>query len=194
MGERNLRAMTSGWRCSAPSSVRWRGRAVARRHGLDAYGATTVGIGVAVIAAATQIHRAPWLRWVLASLAMAVLFSPFAFPTDDISDREVYYSTMVGFMVLMSSIVSVRMFTQEPSERTSGERRLEVVGIEHLEREHAVELTIDERPQQPFDLGARGVGQRLVIAAVGTGAVQLQDARARQPLVDRRRAARGRRA
>lgn len=88
-------------------------------HGLDAYGATSVGIGVAVIAAATQIHRAPWLRWVLAALAMAVLFSPFAFPSDDIMDREVYYSTMVGFMVLMSSIVSVRMFTQEPSERTT---------------------------------------------------------------------------
>lgn len=89
-------------------------------HGLDAYGATSVGLGVAVIAAATQIHRAPWLRWVQAALALAVLFSPFLFDKDDIMDREVYYAVMVGFMLLMSSIVSTRMFLQDDeSERTS---------------------------------------------------------------------------
>jgi hypothetical protein len=88
-------------------------------HGLDAYGATSVGLGVAVIAAATQIHRAPWLRWVQAALALAVLFSPFLFASDDIMDREVYYAVMVGFMLLVSSIVSTRMFIQDESERTA---------------------------------------------------------------------------
>ena len=88
-------------------------------HGLDASGATSVGIGVATIAAATQIHRAPWLRWVMAALALAILFSPFAFASDDIMDREVYYAVMVGFMLLVSSIVATRVFVQESSERTS---------------------------------------------------------------------------
>ncbi|HEY2744582.1 MAG TPA: hypothetical protein VGL86_08160 [Polyangia bacterium] len=86
--------------------------------GLDGYGAASLGCGVALIAAATQAHRAPWLRWVLAALALAILFLPFAFDNDDISDREIYYATMVGFMALVSSIVSARLFAQD-KERTS---------------------------------------------------------------------------
>jgi hypothetical protein len=88
-------------------------------NGLDGYGAVTIGCGVAMIAAATQMHRAPWLRWVQAALAMVVFFVPFAFPTDDINDREVYYSAMVGFMMLVTAIVSPRWFAQDESERTS---------------------------------------------------------------------------
>jgi hypothetical protein len=81
--------------------------------GLDAYGATSVGLGVATIAAATQVHRAPWLRWVLAALALAILFSPFAFNKDDISDREVYYAVMDGFMLFVTSFASARLFAQD---------------------------------------------------------------------------------
>jgi hypothetical protein len=86
--------------------------------GLDGYGAVTIGCGVAVIAAATQMHRAPWLRWVQAALAMVVFFAPFVFAGDDISDREIYYSAMVGLMLLVSSIVTPTLFAQE-SEWTS---------------------------------------------------------------------------
>jgi hypothetical protein len=81
--------------------------------GLDGYGATSVGLGVALIAAGTQMHRAPWLRWVQAALAMGVFFAPFAFRSDDISDREVYYEVMVGFMILVTSIVSPKLFAQD---------------------------------------------------------------------------------
>jgi len=88
-------------------------------NGLDGYGAVTIGCGVAMIAAATQMHRAPWLRWVQAALAMVVFFSPFAFPSDDISDREIYYAVMVGHMMLISTIVSAKLFAQDESERTS---------------------------------------------------------------------------
>jgi hypothetical protein len=86
-------------------------------NGLDGYGATSVGIGVAVIAAASQMHRAQWLRWVQAALSMGVFFSPFLFREDDIMDREVYYAVMVGHTLLLSSIVSTRWFAQdaEPS-------------------------------------------------------------------------------
>lgn len=90
--------------------------------GLDAYGATSVGCGVAVIAAATQMHRAQWLRWVQAALAIAVFFAPFAFNHDDITDREVYGATMIGFMLLVSAFVSPRFFVQGAqgdSERTT---------------------------------------------------------------------------
>ena len=88
-------------------------------NGIDGYGATNLGCGVAVVAAATQMHRAPWLRWVQAALAMAVFFLPFVFPSDDISDRQIYYAVPVGFALLMSSIVSTRMFVDDTSERMS---------------------------------------------------------------------------
>jgi len=87
--------------------------------GLDGYGATSVGLGVAVVAAATQMHRAPWLRWVQASLAMAVLFVPFAFSSDDVTMPEIAYAAMVGLMLLVSSIVTPELFAQETRERTS---------------------------------------------------------------------------
>ena len=88
-------------------------------NGVDGYGATNLGCGVAVVAAATQMHRAPWLRWVQAALAVAVFFLPFVFPSDDISDRQIYYAVPVGFALLMSSIVSTRMFVDDTSERMS---------------------------------------------------------------------------
>lgn len=88
-------------------------------NGIDGYGATVIGCGVAIVAMATQMHRAPWLRWLQASLALAVLFTPYAFNADDISDREVYYAAMVGLMLLVSSIVTPQLFAQETSERTS---------------------------------------------------------------------------
>ena len=88
-------------------------------NGVDGYGATNLGCGVAVVAAATQMHRAPWLRWVQAALAMAVFFLPFVFPSDDISDRQIYYAVPVGFALLMSSIVSTRMFVDDSSARMS---------------------------------------------------------------------------
>jgi len=88
-------------------------------NGVDGYGATNLGCGVAVVAAATQMHRAPWLRWVQASLALAVFFSPYLFSADDVSDRQVYYAVPVGLMLLVSSIVTPRIFLQEPSARSS---------------------------------------------------------------------------
>ena len=89
-------------------------------NGLDGYGATNVGCAVAIVAAATQMHRAPWLRWVQASLAFAVFFAPFAFGGDDVSDRQIYYAVLVGHMLLISAIVTPRLFvTQETSEPTS---------------------------------------------------------------------------
>ena len=88
--------------------------------GLDGYGATTVGLGVAIIAAATQAHRAPWLRWVFLALALGLFFSPFAFSFDDVSDREIYYAVMAGHMILVSAIVTPRLFAQDgESARTS---------------------------------------------------------------------------
>jgi hypothetical protein len=87
--------------------------------GLDGYGATNLGCAVAVVACATQMHRAPWLRWVQASLAFAVFFLPFAFSADDISDKQIYCAVMIGHMLLISAIVTPRLFAQETSERTS---------------------------------------------------------------------------
>ena len=87
--------------------------------GLDGYGATCVGCGVAIVAAATQMHRAPWLRWVQASLSMAVFFLPFAFAWDDITAGEIYSATPVGMMLLMSSIVTPQLFAADENERTS---------------------------------------------------------------------------
>ena len=88
-------------------------------NGLDGYGATNIGCGVAVVAAATQMHRAPWLRWVQAALAMAVFFAPFAFSADDISDRQIYCAVLIGHTLLITAIVTPRLFAQETSERTS---------------------------------------------------------------------------
>jgi hypothetical protein len=88
-------------------------------NGLDGYGATNVGCAVAIVAAATQMHRAPWLRWVQASLAFAIFFAPFAFPFDDISDKQIYWAVLDGHMLLISSIVTPRLFVQDASEPTS---------------------------------------------------------------------------
>ena len=120
MDERNLRAMTVGlalfriFMGALLIGMPW-----IVGNGLDGYGATDVGCGVAIVAAATQMHRAPWLRWVQASLAFVVFFAPFAFNGDDISDRQIYYEVMVGLMLLVSSIVTPRLFAQDASERTS---------------------------------------------------------------------------
>jgi hypothetical protein len=88
-------------------------------NGLDGYGATVVGLGVAVVAAATQMHRAPWLRWVQLALAVAVFFTPYLFSADDVSARQVYWAVPVAFMLLVSSIVTPEVFAQSTSERTS---------------------------------------------------------------------------
>jgi hypothetical protein len=120
MDERNLRAMTVGlalfrvFMGALLIGMPW-----IVGNGLDGYGATDIGCGVAVVAAATQMHRAPWLRWVQASLAFVVFFAPFAFASDDISDRQIYYEVMVGMMLLVSSIVTPRLFVQDNSERTN---------------------------------------------------------------------------
>ena len=87
-------------------------------NGLDGYGASNVGCAVAIVAMATQMHRAPWLRWVQGSLALAVLFLPFAFSADDVSAGQVAYAAMIGHMLILSAIVTPRLF-QGTSERTS---------------------------------------------------------------------------
>lgn len=120
MGERNLRAITIGLALFRSFfgllliAMPW-----IVGNGLDGYGATDIGCGVAVVAAATQMHRAPWLRWVQAALAMAVFFLPFAFPEDDVTDRQIYYAVLVGHALLISAIVTPRLFAQDESERTS---------------------------------------------------------------------------
>ena len=120
MDDRNLRAMTIGlalfrvFMGALLVGMPW-----IVGNGLDGYGATNVGCGVAIVAAATQMHRAPWLRWVQASLAFVVFFAPYAFSADDVSDRQIYYEVMVGLMLLVSSIVTPQLFAQETSERTS---------------------------------------------------------------------------
>jgi hypothetical protein len=120
MGERNLRAMVVGLALfRAFVGLLLIGMPWIVGNGIDGYGATNIGCGVAVVAAATQMHRAPWLRWVQASLAFAVFFAPFAFGADDVSDRQIYYAVLVGHMLLISSIVTPRLFAQETSERTS---------------------------------------------------------------------------
>ncbi len=80
--------------------------------GLDGYGATSVALGVATIAAATQAHRAPWLRWIFLALALAMFFSPFAFSSDDISDHEIYYAVLAGHTLFVSAIVTPRLFAK----------------------------------------------------------------------------------
>ncbi len=68
---------------------------------------------MATIAAATQVHRAPWLRWMFFALSLGMFFAPFAFSFDDVSDREIYYAVMAGHMLLVSSIVTARLFAQD---------------------------------------------------------------------------------
>ena len=118
MGNSNLRAMVWGLMAfRAFVGALLIGMPWIVGNGLDGYGATDIGCGVAVVAAATQMHRAPWLRWVQASLAMAVLFLPFAFSADDVSAGQVYYAAMIGLMLIVSSIVTPTIF--HDSERTS---------------------------------------------------------------------------
>ena len=116
--------------------------------GLDAYGATSVGCGVAVIAAATQMHRAPVVALGAGGAGDRGLLRAVRVQRDDISDREVYAATMIGFMLLVSAFVSPTIFRSGRSGRQrahDGERGLEVVRIEDLERQHAVELTLAQR-------------------------------------------------
>jgi len=87
-------------------------------NGLDAYGATQLGCGVAVVAAATQMHRAPWLRWVQAALALAVFFLPFAFGEDAVTDSQIYCAVLTGKLLLVTAIVTPELFSQPTSERT----------------------------------------------------------------------------
>ncbi len=120
MGNSNLRAMVIGLAAlRAFCGALLIGMPWIVGNGLDGYGATDVGCGVAVVAAATQMHRAPWLRWVQAALALAVFFLPFAFPSDDIGDRQIYYAVLVGHMLLITAIVTPQLFAQETSDRTS---------------------------------------------------------------------------
>lgn len=120
MGNSNLRAMVLGLMAfRAFLGALLIGMPWIVGNGLDGYGASDLGCGVAVVAAATQMHRAPWLRWVQASLALAVWFLPFAFASDDITMSQVYYAAMLGLMLLVSSIVTPELFAQETSEPTS---------------------------------------------------------------------------
>ena len=87
-------------------------------NGLDAYGMTEVATGVALVAAAPLMHRAQWLRWVQAALAMALFFTPFAFG-EDVSDRQIYCAVLLGHMVLITAIVTPTLFRQEEEYKPS---------------------------------------------------------------------------
>jgi hypothetical protein len=75
--------------------------------GLDGCGLTQLGAGVAVIALALGAHRRPSLRWALAALALAVLFTPFAF---DVRDMQIYGAVLIGKLLFITSFVSAQMF------------------------------------------------------------------------------------
>ena len=81
-------------------------------NGLDAYGVTEVAIGVALVAAAPLMHRAQWLRWVQAALAMALFFTPFAFG-EAVCDRQIYCAVLLGHMVFITAIVTPTLFRQD---------------------------------------------------------------------------------
>jgi hypothetical protein len=83
-------------------------------NGLDPYGATEVATGVALVAAAPLMHRAQWLRWVQAALAMTLFFAPFAFG-EAIGDRQIYCAVLLGHMILISAIVTPTLFGQDES-------------------------------------------------------------------------------
>jgi magnesium-transporting ATPase (P-type) len=87
-------------------------------NGLDAYGMTEVATGVALVAAAPLMHRAQWLRWVQAALAMALFFTPFAFG-EAVSDRQIYCAVLLGHMVLITAIVTPTLFRQEEEYKPS---------------------------------------------------------------------------
>ena len=87
-------------------------------NGLDAYGMTEVATGVALVAAAPLMHRAPWLRWVQAALAIELFFAPFAFG-EAVGDRQIYCAVLLGHMALISAIVTSTLFGQEQSESIS---------------------------------------------------------------------------
>ena len=81
--------------------------------GLDGYGATSIACGLVMMALATRMHRAPRLRWAQAALALVVFFAPFLFAADEISDMEIYYAVLVGHLLLISAIVTPRLFAEE---------------------------------------------------------------------------------
>jgi hypothetical protein len=87
-------------------------------NGLDAYGTIVVSCGVAIVATAPLMHRAPGLRWVHASLAIALFFTPFLFG-EEVNDRQIYCAVLLGHMLLISAIVTPTLFGQEPSEASS---------------------------------------------------------------------------
>jgi hypothetical protein len=75
--------------------------------GLDGYGATQVAAGVAIVAMAPWMNRWPQLRWLQALLALGILFAPFAFDT---RDMQIYVAVLLGKTLLITSIVSARIF------------------------------------------------------------------------------------
>ena len=85
-------------------------------NGLDGYGATSVGLGVATIAAASLAHRAPWLRWMFLALALGMFFLPFAFSSDDVTDHQIYYAVLAGHTLFVSAIVTPRLFAKRGSD------------------------------------------------------------------------------
>ena len=86
--------------------------------GLDAYGVTEVATGVALVALAPLMHRAAWLRWVQAALAIELFFAPFAFG-EAVGDRQIYCAVLLGHMALITAIVTPTLFGQEESDATS---------------------------------------------------------------------------
>jgi hypothetical protein len=93
-------------------------------NGLDAYGATVVGCGVAIVAMAPLMHRAPGLRWVQALLAVALFFTPFVFG-EEVNDREIYCAVLLGHMLLISAIVTPTLFGQGEGDIVVSERTVE---------------------------------------------------------------------
>jgi hypothetical protein len=75
--------------------------------GIDGYGATQLGSGLALVAMAPWMDRWPWLRFIQAALALGVLFLPFAFDT---RDTQIYCAVLIGKLTLVSSILSHRIF------------------------------------------------------------------------------------
>ncbi|MDB4965044.1 MAG: hypothetical protein JWN44_733 [Myxococcales bacterium] len=76
--------------------------------GLDGYGATQLGGGVAIVAMAPIMHRRARLRWIQGALALSVFFLPFAFA--DTTDIQIYVAVLIGKLLLISAIVSPDIF------------------------------------------------------------------------------------
>jgi hypothetical protein len=91
-------------------------------NGLDGYGKTEVACGVAVVAVAALMHRALWLRWVQALLAVLVFFLPFAFGEDVVSDHQIYCAVLAGKLLLLTAIVSPRLFASDETTASDSER------------------------------------------------------------------------